>query len=97
LRRRLEAGHGHRGTKDYIGVLRLLERQPVFRVARAIEKSLAVCQRPTVEVVRSYLYGDENPEASLFRLDGRPHLAGVRVALPNLTGYGTLVSREGQA
>ena len=97
LRRRLEAGHGHRGTKDYIGVLRLLEKQPVFRVARAIEKSLVVCQRPTVEVVRSYLYGDENPEAALFRLDGRPHLAGVRVAPPNLTGYGALAAGEGPA
>jgi hypothetical protein len=97
LRRRLEAGHGHRGTKDYIGVLRLLERQPVSRVSQAIEKGLAVCLRPTVEVVRSYLYGDEGPEAALFRLDGRPHLAGVRVARPDLSGYGALVAREGPA
>jgi len=98
LRRRLEAdGHGHRGTKEYIGVLRLLEKRPIFQVAHAIQKSLAVCLRPTVEVVRSYLYGDENPEARLFRLDGRPHLAGVRVAPPNLSGYGALVAREGQA
>jgi len=97
LRRRLEAGHGHRGTKDYIGVLRLPEKHPVFRVAHAIEKSLSACLRPTVEVVRPYLYGDERPEARTFRLDGRPHLAGVRVALPNLTGYGALVAREGQA
>lgn len=97
LRRRLEAGSGHRGTKDYIGVLRLLEKQPVFRVAHAIEKSLAACPRPTVEVVRSYLYGDECPEARTFRLDGRPHLAGVRVALAGLSGYAALVAREDQA
>jgi transposase len=98
LRRRLEAGgYGHRGTKDFIGVFRLLEKQPVFRVAAAIEKALKVCQRPTVEVVRSYLYGDENPEAAMFRLDGRPHLAGVRVAGPDLSRYGALVASEGMA
>jgi transposase len=97
LRRRLEAdGRGHTGTKDFIGVLRLLEKQPVFRVAHAIEKALEVCQRPTVEVVRSYLYGDESPEVRLFRLDGRPHLAGVRVMAPDLSRYGEL-AREGMA
>jgi hypothetical protein len=98
LRRRLEASvRRHRGTKDYIAVLRLLEKQPVFRVAQAIEKSLRACIRPTVEVVRSYLYGDENPEAAVFRLDGRPHLAGVRVMSPDLSRYGELVVAEGMA
>ncbi len=98
LRRRLEAdGFGHRGTKDYIGVLRRLEKQPLFRVARAVEKALAVSRRPGAELVGSYLYGDERPEARVFRLDGRPQLAGVRVAPPDLSGYGALAAREGQA
>lgn len=94
LRRRLEGQEGHRGTKEYIAVLRLLEKQPVWRVARAIGAALSVCRRPTVEVVRSYLFGDERPEARSFRLDGRPHLAGVRVAGPDLSAYGGLVARR---
>jgi len=97
LRRRLEAdGRGHRGTKDYIGVLRLLEKRPVERVADAVGKALGVCLRPTVEVVRQYLHG-ESPEAAVFRLDGRPQLAGVRVMPPDLSGYGELVAAEGMA
>jgi hypothetical protein len=97
LRRRLESGYGHRGTKDYIAVLRLLEKRSISRVAKAIEKGLAVCQRPTVEVIRSYLYSDEQPEAHVFRLDKRPQLAGVRVALPDLSAYDVLLLKEGQA
>jgi transposase len=97
LRRRLESGYGHKGTKDYIRVLMLLEKRPILQVAKAIEKGLAVCQRPTVEVIRSYLYGDEHPEAQVFRLDNRPQLAGVRVALPDLSRYGELLQGEGQA
>ena len=95
LRRRLESGYGHRGTKDYIGVLRLLEKRSIAIVAKAIEKGLVVCQRPTVEVIRSYLYGDEHPEAQVFRLDSRPQLAGVHVALPDLSRYDELLQVEG--
>ncbi len=45
LRRRLESEHGHQGTKDYITVLRLLEKHATRRVAAAIEKAL-VTGRP---------------------------------------------------
>ncbi len=98
LRRRLEAdGFGHRGAKDSIGVRRRLEKRPLFRGARAVEKALAACARPGAELAGSYLYGDERPAARVFRLGGRPHLAGVRVAPPDLSGYGALAAREGRA
>ena len=97
LRRRLEAGYGHQGTKDFIGVPRLLDKQAPERVARAVEKAVLVCQHPTVEVVRQYLYGDERPEAAVFRINDRPQLAGVRVQAPDLSRYGELVKREDPA
>lgn len=85
LRRRLEGeGPGHAGSKEYVRVLLLLSKHPAEKVAAGVAKALAVCPRPTVEVVRSFLYEGEHPEAATFRLEGRPHLAGVRVAGPDL-------------
>ncbi len=95
VRSRLESQMGHRGSKEYVAILCLLEKRSVSQVASALEKALAVCLTPTVEVVRSFLFADEFPEASVFRLDGRSHLAGVRVAEPNVRAYSRLMAEGG--
>jgi transposase len=91
-RRRLESQMGHRGSKEYVSILCLLEKYPVSRLARALEKTLAICQCPTLEVAKSFLFEDEFPEAAIFRLDGRPHLAGVKVSAPNVKAYSGLLA-----
>lgn len=91
VRRRLESQMGHRGSREYVAILCLLEKTPVSRLTRALEKTLAVCPCPTAEVVKSYLFEEEFPEAAVFRLDGRPHLAGIKVFAPNVRAYSGLM------
>jgi transposase len=90
LRRRLEADHGSEGTREYIGVLRLLEKQSVARLKAAVTKALDLgC--PRKELIEQYLYG-ENREAPVFRLDGREHLKVVNVHCTDPGDYRALLS-----
>lgn len=89
LRGRLQED-GAQGTREYIRVLRLLEKHPLNRVRRAIEKALTL-RRCTREVVVQFLYPDALPVVPTFTLDGREHLQGIRVDLPNLRGYADLL------
>jgi transposase len=93
LRRRLEADLGSEGTREYISVLRLLEKRKMKAVKRAIERALELgCARR--ELIAQYLYGEE-PEAAVFQLDGRDHLKGVNVACTDPKDYTALLgSRE---
>jgi len=90
LRRRLEDDRGHEGTKEYIGVLRMLQKHSISRVARAIERALAV-RAPSASVVGVYLYPDERTGSATFLLDGRPHLQAVQIAAPQLHVYDSLL------
>jgi len=92
LRRRLEADHGSAGTKEYITVLRLLEKHNLKRVKAAVDLALELgC--PRKELIEQYLYG-ENREAIVFRLDGRDHLKGVDVRCTDPADYLALLERE---
>jgi transposase len=93
LRRRLESERGHQGTKDYITVLRLLEKHPTRRVAAAIEKAL-VTGAPSADVVAVYLYPDAQTEPGTFVLAGRPQLRAVRIAPPRPGAYDDLLRLE---
>ena len=86
----LEAREHVRGIKEYIRVLRLLEKHPLHRVAHAIEKALKLrhCSR---DIVAQYLYPDELPVAPPFLLDGLEHLQGVRVDMPDVSAYAALL------
>ncbi len=89
LRRRLEADHGSEGTREYIAVLRLLERHRVARLKGAVERALDLgC--PRKELIEQYLYG-ENREMPVFRLDGREHLKVVTVRCTDPGDYGSLL------
>jgi transposase len=93
LRRRLEAVHDSAGTKEFIGVLRLLEKRPMKRLVRAVEAALDLgCGR--LELIRQHLYGEEREDAT-FRLDGREHLKVVNVARTDPADYRQLLGVAG--
>ena len=90
LRGRLEEESHVRGIKEYIQVLRLLEKHPLHQVAQAVEKALKLrhCSR---DIVAQYLYPDELPVAPTFVLDGHEHLQGIQVDVPNVSHYTALL------
>ena len=90
LRRRLEAERDGDGTREYIKVLRLLEKHPLPKLRAAVEQALAV-GAITRDAVAQFLYPREDWGATLFSLAGHPHLRHVRVAAPNLASYMDLV------
>ena len=79
LRRRLESEmDGHKGVREYIKVLRLLENATVAQLSQAIEHSLSIGAN-NVDAVRLILEHRTQTPPTLFSLDGRPHLQWVRV------------------
>ena len=95
LRRRLEAECEGEGTREYIGVLRLLEKHPLPTLTRAVERALAV-RAHTRDAVAQFLHSREPWQATTFRLDGREHLRRVKVAPPDLDAYRSLLAAGGQ-
>ena len=90
LRRRLEADHGSEGTREYIAVLRLLERHSMARLKAAVSSALDLgC--PRKELIEQYIYG-ENKKMGVFRLDGREHLKVVQVHCTDPGDYGALLA-----
>jgi len=90
LRRRLETERGGEGTREFIGVLRLLEKHPMNRLQSAVEKALDI-RAHTRDAVAQFLWPREEWRLTRFRLEGREHLRHVRVAVPNLQGYRALL------
>lgn len=90
LRRRLEAERDGDGTREYIRVLRLLEKHPLPRLRQAVEEALQV-GAITRDAIAQFLYPREDWRATTFSLDGHPHLRQIRVAAPNLASYRDLV------
>jgi transposase len=92
LRRRLEAAWGETGVRHFIQVLRLLEKCSLGELTVAVERALGI-GATTADAVRVLLEVTREAPVRLFRLDGRPHLAGVTVPRPDLAAYRAL--REG--
>lgn len=90
LRRRLEADRSGEGTREYIRVLRLLEKHPVGALRTAVERALAVSAL-TRDAIAQFLYPPEDQRLGVFRLDGHPHLQAVRVAPVDVRQYGDLL------
>ena len=89
LRRRLEADHGSEGTKEYIGVLRLLEKHSLARLKAARQLGC-----PRKELIERYLYGEDR-ECATFRLEGREHLKGVNVGRTDPGDHTALLEGKG--
>jgi len=90
LRRRLEAEREGDGTREYIRVLRLLEKHPLPPLRRAVERGLEVGAL-TRDAIAQFLYPREDWGLTTFSLEGHPHLRLVRVATPDLQAYWELV------
>ena len=92
LRRRLEADLGHAGTREFIKVLRLLERATMAELTEAVTQALAIGATGSDVITCILLHHKEQPVA-LFSLDGRPHLKQVAVDPPDLGAYDTLTQK----
>lgn len=89
LRHRLESKRGEDGKRDYIGILRLLERHSLERLGAAVETALAM-DCPNKALIEQCLY-QEDREAEVFKLGGREHLKGVQVDVTDPKAYQTLL------
>jgi hypothetical protein len=89
LRRRLEADLGYAGTREYIKVLRLMEKTSLSQLAGAIEAALAIGATSADAVALIAYHRQEHP-VGLFSLDGHPHLKSVVIEPPDLTAYDRL-------
>lgn len=77
------------GTREFIKVLRLLERASLRELTAAVERALQI-GATTVDAIRLILECGREEPARWFRLDDRPHLAAVHVPTPNLRAYSSL-------
>ncbi len=91
LRRRLEVQLGHKGTREYIKVLRLLENTSIGQLAGVIRQTLEI-GAISYDAVRVILQARQEEPVGLFSLDGRPHLKLVHVQSPDLDAYRVLVA-----
>ncbi|HIK90030.1 MAG: IS21 family transposase [Pirellulaceae bacterium] len=90
LRRRLESENVSDGRREFIKILRLLERYKLRDLADAVERALTIGAM-TVDVVQILLQEGRESPAKLFRLDGRPHLQDHHIPEPRLSRYGVLI------
>ena len=90
LRRRLEAERDGEGTREFIRVLRLLEKHPPDRLTAAVEQGLRV-RAHTRDAVARFILPREDWRATTFSLDGREHLRRVVVRATEVSAYRDLL------
>ena len=90
LRRRLENERLGDGTREYIRVLRLLEKHPLPKLRRAVEEALAV-NAITCDAIAQFLFPRPDWRFTAFSLDGHPHLRHVRIDAPEIGCYQQLL------
>jgi hypothetical protein len=90
LRRRLEAADPQHGTRSFIRVLRLLEKCSLAQLGEAIEYALDI-DVIDADSIRTILEHRADQPVELFPLDGRPHLAHVRVEATDVSSYQVLL------
>lgn len=79
-------GGKHRGTREFVRIVKLLLEFSLSDLTRAITKALYL-GHPEYEVIRSYCYPEESPEIEVFILEGREHLKSYEVKIPQLECY----------
>ena len=91
LRRRLEDERAGEGTREYIRVLRLLEKHDLPKLTQAVTKGLRAGAL-TRDAIAQFLFPREEWRETTFRLDGREHLRRVRVATTDVSAYSKLLT-----
>ena len=96
LRRRLQGQEEKEGEgiREFIRVLRLLEDYPLAKLRVAIEKALRI-HAHSRDAVLQFLVPRFSWQNTTFLLDDRKHLRLVKTAKPDLSAYGTLLSKGG--
>jgi transposase len=90
LRRRLEAADQQYGTRSFIRVLRLLEKFSLTQLTEAVEYALDI-DVIDADSIRTIVEHRTDQPVKLFPLDGRPHLAHVRVETTDVSSYQALL------
>ncbi len=93
LRRRLEADLGHGGRREFIKVLRLLEKASIPELAGAVAQALSI-GATGCDAVACILHQRAERPVGLFSLDGHPQLKTVAVESPDLAAYAGLTERS---
>ena len=93
LRRRLEAHDPRHGTRSFIQVLRLLEKFPLPHLTAAVEYALDIDVIDAASIRTIADHRADRP-VELFPLDGRPHLAHVRVETTDVSSYQSLLDGQ---
>ncbi len=91
LRRRMESEPTGLGTREFIKVLRLLERHSLPALTSAVRYALEI-GAGSAEAMRLILEYQQEPAIDLFCLDGRPHLKQVNVKQTNVSAYQSLLT-----
>jgi hypothetical protein len=90
LRRRLENERAGDGTREYIRVLRLLEKHSLAKLQHAVAQALAV-GAITRDAIAQFLFPRPDWRFTAFSLAGHPHLRHVQVAAPDISQYRQLL------
>jgi hypothetical protein len=93
LRRRLESKAGRQGKREYIRILRLLERFSLDQVSRGISRALS-SNTTAYEGIRLYVECETTVSVELFSLAGRPLLQQVKLPEPDINVYSTLLETK---
>ena len=93
LRRRLESEGGSDGRREFIKILRLLEKHKLRELAGAVDRALTIGAM-TVDVIRILLQEGRESPAKIFRLDGRPQLQDHNIPEPHICKYSDLIQGD---
>ena len=85
-----EADDPRQGTRSFIRVLRLLEKFSLVQLAAAVEYALDI-DVIDADSIRTIVEHRSDQPVELFPLDGRPHLAHVRVESTDVSSYQALL------
>ena len=94
LRRRLENEQDGDGTREYIRVLRLLEKHDLRAVQGAVEQALGI-HAHTRDAIAQFLFPRPDWRLTSFPLDGRDHLRRVKVDVSDIGQYNELLVAGG--
>ena len=93
LRQRLEQADPRGGTRQYIRVLRLLEKHDVKAVSQAVGQALRL-KAIDADAIRLLVERSGEQSPAVFDLAGRPGLQAVRLPPPDLRVYSSLASEQ---
>jgi len=93
LRRRLEIERSGEGTREYIRVLRLLEKHSLKELTHAVEQGLR-SNALIRDAIAQFLIRSIEWRHTRFELDGRDHLRLVKVDEVQVTDYNRLLGQE---